>query len=519
MASRRLMRRVRDLAHRIPLTLDEAVTRMVELRPPDRFPSLDDSITAVRIGREPESNLPPRFVLEKKGPLDADNLAPGTRVGTDYEIVSRLGQGGMAVVYAARHLVSGRTRALKIARSDDAAEDALRGEYQVLSGLDHPNVVRVIDLTKMVEGRLTLIMERVGGEIMRQWLAGHPIIEPTAQRRLAEDLIAGVDYLEQQGVTHKDLKPDNLLVSDGHLTIIDFSLAKIPEDASYGGTALYRDPTSARWTHATDRFAAALCLFELYAGRHAFEGRVPEPGQLPAVREDDIDPPGLAAFFRKALDPVPEKRFPSARAMRDALIVALGDEVAVPTSTSPPEQLDATTPLRMTGLSRRAINTLTRCHVQTIGELLALSPSQVRAIYAIGTKTAADIIAFQKTLTDRGISPTSPAVFRTEPPLLLELIDSPEPLRKLPLMTALRSALEHARLTTVGAVASLTHAELLAIPGVGRTRLAQVIESLHQFRAHSAGDSKGAHTLDHLWELAARPLTDTLVQDKFLIER
>jgi len=300
---------------------------MLELRPTDRFPSLTEAITAVRDGREPKPALP-GVSLDRRTPLDAENLQQGTRVGTDYEIVARLGQGGMAVVYAARHLVSGRTRALKIARSENAAEEALQGEYQTLSRLDHPNVVRVIDLTKMVEGRLTLVMERVGGETLRQWLATHPTPEATAQRRLAEDLLAGLDYLEQQSVTHKDLKPDNLLVCDGRLTIIDFSLAGIPEDAPYGGTALYRDPASARWTHATDRFAAALCLFELYAGRHAFDGHVPEPGQTPTVREDDIDPPGLAAFFRKALDPVPEKRFPSARAMRDALLVALGDESA-----------------------------------------------------------------------------------------------------------------------------------------------------------------------------------------------
>src|SRR5262245_66043350 len=96
--------------------------------------------------------------------------------------MSRLGQGGMAVVYAARHIVSGRTRALKISRPDDSAEEALRGEYQVLSGLDHPNIVRVIDLTKMVEGRLTLIMERVGGETMRQWLSAHRAPEPKIGR-------------------------------------------------------------------------------------------------------------------------------------------------------------------------------------------------------------------------------------------------------------------------------------------------------------------------------------------------
>lgn len=508
MAARRLMRRVRDMAQRIPLSLDEAVGRMLELRPTDRYPSLAEAMTAVRIAREPESRTLPGFVPDRKAPLDAENLDAGTRLGTDYEIVSRLGQGGMAVVYAARHLVSGRTRALKISRTEDAAEDALRGEFQVLDRLDHPNVVKVIDLTKMVEGRLTLVMERVGGENLRQWLAKHPSPEPNAQRRLAEDLLAGLDYLEQKGVTHKDLKPDNLLVSDGRLTIIDFSLAGIPEDAPYGGTALYRDPAGARWTHATDRYAAALCLFELYAGRHAFEGRVPEPGQSPSVREEDIEPSGLAAFFRKALDPVLEKRFPSARAMRDALLVALGEDEAA-SAVAPSAQLDATTPLRLTGLSRRAINALARCQVHTVGELLALPPTQVRAIHAIGNKTASDVITFQETLLGRGLTPATPAPMRADPPLVPDLSDSPEPVQKLPLSPALRTALEQASLPTIGAVASLTRTALLEIAGIGRTRLAQVVEALHQFRERSAdGPAAGIHTLDRLWEQAARPLND-----------
>lgn len=108
-------------------------------------------------------------------------------------------------------------------------------------------------------------------------------------------------------MTHKDLKPDNLLVGDGGLTVIDFSLASMPPDAPYGGTALYRDPSRPNWTHATDRYAAALCLFELYVGRHAFDGKVPEPGQPVQVRPEDIDPPRLAEYFRKALDPVVEQ--------------------------------------------------------------------------------------------------------------------------------------------------------------------------------------------------------------------
>ena len=508
MSARRLMRRVRDVAQRIPLSLDEAVARMLELRATDRFPSLAEAIEAVRLGRDPTPRTQGAFANIGRVPLDADDLQAGTRVGTDYEVVSRLGQGGMAVVYAARHLVSGRTRALKIARTEDSAEEALRGEYQVLSALDHPNVVRVIDLTKMVEGRLTLVMERVGGETLRQWMTLHPAPEPTAQRRLAEDLLAGLDYLEQKSITHKDLKPENLLVCDGRLTIIDFSLAAMPEDAPYGGTALYRDPASARWTHLTDRFAAALCLFELYAGRHAFEGRVPEPGQAPSVRDEDIQPSGLCAFFRKALDPTPEKRFPSARAMRDALLVALGEDLATTSSIPPSGKLDATTPLRLTGLSRRAINALARCQVHTVGELLALPPAQVRAIHAIGTKTANDIVAFQEALLGRGVAAATAAPSRAEPPLVPDLCDSPEPVQKLPLGEALRSALAQADLPTVGAVAALTRSELLQLPGIGRKKLADVVEALHQFRSHSTGKDDGAHTLDRLWDLASRPLSD-----------
>ena len=515
MAQRRLMRRVRDISQRLPLSLDEAVARMVELRATDRYPSLAEAIEAVRVGRDPSPRVQALIPNVSRAPLDADNLQAGTRVGSDYEIVTRLGQGGMAVVYAARHLVSGRTRALKIARSEDAAEEALRGEYQALTALDHPNIVRVIDLTKMVEGRLTLVMERVSGVNLRQWLAqvaasGHAP-EPTVQRRLAEDLIAGLDYLEQKSITHKDLKPDNLLVADGQLTIIDFSLAAMPEDAPYGGTALYRDPASARWTHATDRFAAALCLFELYAGRHAFEGRVPEPGQMPSASEDDIQPSGLAAFFRKALDPTPEKRFPSARAMREALLVALGEDTTASSSIPPPKEIDATTPLRTTGLSTRAINALARCQVHTVGQLLALPAAQVRAIHAIGSKTANDIIAFQDTLLGRGLEGTV-ATAAIEPPLLPDLCDSPEPVHKLPLGEALRSALAQADLPTVGAVASLTRSALLGLPGIGRKKLAEVVEALHQFRAHTdgkaGGSGDGAHTLDRIWALASRPLNE-----------
>jgi serine/threonine protein kinase len=84
MAQRRLLMRVRDMAQRIPLSLDEAVTRMVELRPTDRFPSLAEAIEAVRIGRDPTPRMQVGLPTIEKAPLDADNLNPGTRIGPDY---------------------------------------------------------------------------------------------------------------------------------------------------------------------------------------------------------------------------------------------------------------------------------------------------------------------------------------------------------------------------------------------------------------------------------------------------
>ena len=513
LARRGVVNRISDINSRVSPRLDAAVSRMLSVRPGDRFPTLDDAeqevLQALHPERRPTLALPPTGGAH----LDPDNLVPGTRVGADYEILDKLGEGGMAVVYAARHLVSGKVRALKIARPDDGAEDALRGEYRILGRLDHPNIVRVIDLSKMVEGRLTLVMERVGGTTLRRWLAAHPKPDGSLQRRYAEDLLQGLAYLEQQGVTHKDLKPDNLLVGDEGLKIIDFSLADVPEDAGFCGTALYRDPASIRWTHATDRYAAALCLFELYAGRHAFDGRAPEPGEAPDVTAEDIDPPGLVDFFLKALDGSPDLRFPSTPAMRDALLVALGGAVrppAQPVTTA--DHLETATDLRKTSLSRRAINQLRHSGVATVGDLLALTETHLRAIHAIGRKTVHEILAFQSDALRKGIQPppgkTRPV--SAEPVLDDALATCPEAVELLALPSTIHRALRDAGFRTVGMLAGATRTDLLAVPGFGAAKVGQVLEALQAFRSRSpAGPGQ---SVDQVWKTASRPLTDVQIE-------
>jgi serine/threonine protein kinase len=516
LASRRVVVRLRDIAPRAPLSLDEAVGRMLQIRPAERFPDLREASEAVRRAvRDPQPQALPVITPAAKA-TNPDQFERGMRVGVDYEIADKLGQGGMGWVYAARHLPSGRTRALKIAKPEAAAEDALRGEFQALSELDHPNIVKVLDLSNMVENHVTLVMERVGGETLRHRLLREPPLDPATRRRYAEDLLAALDYLEKKGKTHKDLKPDNLLVGDGGLTVIDFSLVSMPADAPYGGTALYRDPARPNWTHATDRYAAALCMFELYAGHHAFDGKVPEPGQPPSIRPEDIDPPGLAEFFSKALHAVPEQRFPSAQAMRDAFLLALGAKVEVETPEPASERIDSATSLRATPLTPRAVNQLARAGVQTVGELLGLSDSQIRALANLGEKTVRDVLAFRVELQQRGLIATGPMLV-PEPAVVPALTDNPQPLDRLPLNQAARRALEAAKLTTIGAVARQSRGQLRAIDGIGPGRLTEIIKALLAFQAQGSTVAM-PQSFDEVWDQAAQPLTEAqrIAVDRFI---
>ena len=366
--------RLRDINSGFKQSLDQALAVMLERSSANRYKSLDDAIAAIEqavTGRAPTLPFGPA--------LNPENLLPGTQLGTDYEIKGKLGAGGMATVYSVRHLISGSTRALKIARPDARAEDALRAEHKALEGIDHANVVGAIDLTGLVPGRTSLVLERVKGKALASRLQDGPLSEEE-RRQYAEHLLAALTYLEQRGIVHKDIKPDNLIVGPDGLTLIDFSLVGEPADETLVGTALYRNPALERWSPVADRYAAALCLFELYVGRHAFDGQAPFPGQEPHVDVQDFDRPASADIFRKALAPSPVQRYPSASALRAALLAALGSRAALsePTAAQPNAYGTASAPLSATPLSGTALAALRRAGIMTQGALVALDGAKLR---------------------------------------------------------------------------------------------------------------------------------------------
>lgn len=494
--------RLRDVNQAFKQTLDQALGTMLSIAAANRFPTVAAAIDAV------ENALSGGSQAALPATLDPENIPPGTKLGTDYEITGKLGAGGMATVYTARHLMSGTTRALKVSRPDARAEEALRTEHEVLKALKTPgqaNIVEAIDITGIVPERKTLVLERVKGETLAKRLGTGALTEE--ERRLyAEHLLAALAYLEQKAVVHKDIKPDNLIVSADGLTLIDFSLAGEAADETTIGTALYRDPSLERWSPVSDRYAAALCLFEMYVGRHAFGGQAPAPGDGPRLDDQEVDRVDVAKFFRQALSPSPNQRHPSALAMRAHFHDALGSKAVV--SVPPPSLTEGLragdAPLSATALSGTALSCLRRAGITTQGALVALDDAKIAALPGLGTKKREEVLALRTSLIDSGVEPAGARAVERHP-LYPALIGEETDVHALGLSGGLADTLARAGFSTVGRVADATRQDLGKLQGVGPKTIAQIVQGLQRF-GESSRSSDVPTSLDGLWELATRPL-------------
>ncbi|TVQ88636.1 MAG: hypothetical protein EA397_16855 [Deltaproteobacteria bacterium] len=479
--------------------LDTAVATMLNLRPADRFATVDEAVEAVEAA-----------VLEAEPRPAPEGLEPGARVGPDYVIKGLLGTGGLSEVYHARHDLRGEHFALKVARPTETAERALQREWKVLCALDHPAIVRVRDLSKMVDNRLTLVLDRVAGPTLANWVSSNPTADFGLRRKLAEGLLSALDEFERLGITHNDLKPENMIVGPDGLVLIDFSLGSSAEllrteGKVFGGTHEWRDPALPPGEHGSDRFSAAMCLFWLHAGRHPFDGTAPEPGVAAEFEPSEFDPPGLATFFTRALHPEPAGRFPTARAMRDAYLTALGEQgepVEVPSAP-----LESATALGQAGLSPRAVRVLHKNGIRTVGEILGLTEVQIRAINGLGSKTADQVLELVRRAEAAKVQPTF-SEDRQAPPFFRPLIDSAARLYELPCEDTIKEQLLGRGLRTIGEVARTPRAALIAIPGIGTTSLIRLGEALVRYHDEHAARTD-FNTLDGLWHQAVREIDDT----------
>ena len=278
----------------------------------------------------------------------------GTTAG-HYEILERLGEGGMGVVYKARDVLLNRMAALKFLPLDAGGASEKRGRFlqeaQAASALNHPNIITIYEIGK-ADDRDFIAMELVQGQTLDQML-GHRALPLQRAIAYAIQIADALSAAHAAGIVHRDLKPANVMVADsGLIKVLDFGLAKLmppplsvstsdatqtvlaaPTRTSDGmivGTVAYMSPEQAEGKpvdHRSDVFSFGAVLHEMLSGRRAFAGEsaastlaailTAEPPQLSA--EVRGVPNELIRIVSRCLRKLPEKRWQSLADVRIAL--------------------------------------------------------------------------------------------------------------------------------------------------------------------------------------------------------
>ena len=287
-------------------------------------------------GMQPSNSVSP------KGSSSDRNL--GKVIAGRYRLEARIGEGGMGVVYRARHVLIDRVVALKLIRPDLRGETHLRAwmlrEARAANRVDHAHIVDIHDIGETEEGELYLVMEYLVGVSLSSEIARGPF-----------PLVRGVDILEQMcaalarahdlGVVHRDLKSDNIMltVKGGRrdsVKILDFGLAALARDPRLApkgavfGTPEYMSPEQARGEEAgpkSDLYALGVLFFEMCCGQLPFKSSDREtllemqrnaPPPRPRQLRADL-PPAAEAIIYRLLEKDPRKRFLDAHHLQEEL--------------------------------------------------------------------------------------------------------------------------------------------------------------------------------------------------------
>jgi len=286
----------------------------------------------------PTPDLPP--LAEAVTPEPRDRLQEALR--QRYALERELGRGGMAVVYLARDLRHDRPVALKVLLPSLAqslgAERFLR-EIRTAARLQHPHILSVHDSGE-ADGQLWFAMPYVEGETLRQRLRREGQLSLPDALRIAREVADGLDFAHRHGVVHRDVKPENILLSDEHALVADFGISRalageesgeaLTETGVSVGTPAYMSPEQAAGQPVdarTDVYALGAVLYEMLAGEPPFTGPTPQAVIAKRFHTDAIPlravrpsvPEHVERAIGSALARVPTDRFASAAELARAL--------------------------------------------------------------------------------------------------------------------------------------------------------------------------------------------------------
>ena len=259
----------------------------------------------------------------------------GRMLDNRYEILERIGTGGMAVVYKAKCHRLNRLVAVKILKSDLAQDEDFRrrfnAESQAVAQLSHPNIVSVYDVSRGGDIEY-IVMELIDGITLKQYMEKRGQLNWRESLHFITQIMRGLSHAHSRGIVHRDIKPQNVMVlRDGSVKVADFGIACLENAAQTLtqealGSVHYISPEQARGDRIdarSDIYSAGVVLYEMLTGRLPFEGdsavsvAIQHLSSVPlAPREINPDiPEQLELICMKAMAPDLDKRYPSADAM------------------------------------------------------------------------------------------------------------------------------------------------------------------------------------------------------------
>ncbi len=285
-----------------------------------------------------------------KAGLDRASSLSNQILDARYQVMKKLGEGGMSYVYLAKEISSGETVAIKVLSprlaSDKSSVERLRREAGLAMRLDHPNVCRILRLGESEDGLIYLVMPFLKGELLSdREVRGGPM-EMTLGVTLLKQMCAGLHHAHELQIIHRDLKPENVMLvpdDDGGVeraVVMDFGLAKerradpaIAKLTATGiilGTPEFMSPEQIRGKPLdarSDIYALGIVAFEMFTGKLPFQGRNAQEMMIARLRSQPIAirtlrpdvPDAVEKALTKALQTNPDDRFTTAIEFAEAL--------------------------------------------------------------------------------------------------------------------------------------------------------------------------------------------------------
>ncbi len=258
-----------------------------------------------------------------------------------YELIEKIGEGGMAVVYKAKDRLLNRYVAIKILRpeftQDEQFLESFKRESQAAAGLQHPNIVSIYDVGRT--GNINfIVMELVDGRPLSDLIKEKGRLDYKTTIDIAKQMASALSIAHKHQIIHRDVKPHNIMItSDGVAKLTDFGIARavskatmVADTSKIIGSVHYFSPEQARGAYVDERsdiYSLGIVMFEMLTGRVPFDGETPVEVALKHINEDVPSPaklvpgipPALDKIVLKATDKYQTERYKSVDEMLEAL--------------------------------------------------------------------------------------------------------------------------------------------------------------------------------------------------------